>query len=164
MAARSRRGVSIFPGSIWCSTRAGQLSRHGAPATGGLTITRSRRSICAKWMPAPSSTSRRSACRRTDSTAIPADGSKPTGSRCRSSSIKAPSATNREKPVRRPESKSTKAISDAARSSGLCRMPNDLTRHDNSSWNQFYWEPIREYLRGATKPADFAQALAQPRR
>jgi hypothetical protein len=46
----------------------------------------------------------------------------------------------------------------------LTNVPNDLTRHDNSSWNQFYWEPIREYLRGATKPADFAQALAQARR
>ena len=46
----------------------------------------------------------------------------------------------------------------------LTNVPNDMTRHDNSSWNQFYWEPFREYLRGASGSADFAQALAQPRR
>jgi hypothetical protein len=46
----------------------------------------------------------------------------------------------------------------------LTNVPNDMTRHDNSSWNQFYWEPFRDYFKGASQPADFAQALAQPRR
>jgi hypothetical protein len=46
----------------------------------------------------------------------------------------------------------------------LTNVPNDMTRHDNSSWNQFYWEPFRAYLKGTAQPADFAQALAQPRR
>jgi activator of HSP90 ATPase len=46
----------------------------------------------------------------------------------------------------------------------LTNVPNDMTRHDNSSWNQFYWEPFREYLRGACTPADFAAGLAQARR
>jgi Activator of Hsp90 ATPase homolog 1-like protein len=46
----------------------------------------------------------------------------------------------------------------------LTNVRNDMTRYDNSSWNQFYWEPFREYLRGALQPADFAQALSQPRR
>jgi hypothetical protein len=46
----------------------------------------------------------------------------------------------------------------------LTNVPNDMTRHDNSSWNRFYWEPFRKYLEGASRPADFAQALAQPRR
>jgi hypothetical protein len=42
----------------------------------------------------------------------------------------------------------------------LCNM----TRHDNSSWNYFYWEPFRAYLGGAAAAADFAQGLAQQRR
>jgi hypothetical protein len=46
----------------------------------------------------------------------------------------------------------------------LTNVPDEVTRHDNSSWNHFYWEPFREYLRGVSRPADFAQALAQPRR
>jgi hypothetical protein len=46
----------------------------------------------------------------------------------------------------------------------LTNVPDDVSRHDNSSWNQFYWEPFREYLRGESSPADFAQGLAQPRR
>jgi activator of HSP90 ATPase len=46
----------------------------------------------------------------------------------------------------------------------LTNMPDDMTRHDNSSWNHFYWEPFRKYLSGASAPADFAQALAQQRR
>jgi hypothetical protein len=46
----------------------------------------------------------------------------------------------------------------------LTNVPDDVTRHDNSSWNQFYWEPFRDYFRGSSQPADFAQALAQPRR
>jgi Activator of Hsp90 ATPase homolog 1-like protein len=46
----------------------------------------------------------------------------------------------------------------------LTSVPDDMTRHDNSSWNYFYWEPFRAYLSGPTAPADFAQSLAQPRR
>lgn len=46
----------------------------------------------------------------------------------------------------------------------LTNVPNEMTRHDNSSWNEFYWEPFRGYLMGSSKPADFAQALGQPRR
>ena len=46
----------------------------------------------------------------------------------------------------------------------LTNVPNDVTRHDNSSWNYFYWEPFRAYLRAASEPADFAQGLAQARR
>src|ERR1700722_4462581 len=44
----------------------------------------------------------------------------------------------------------------------LPNVPNDMTRHDNSSWNQFYWGPFRAYLKGAPQPADFAKALSQP--
>ena len=46
----------------------------------------------------------------------------------------------------------------------LTNVPDGMTRHDNSSWNQFYWEPFRGYLAGTSKPADFAGALAQTRR
>jgi hypothetical protein len=46
----------------------------------------------------------------------------------------------------------------------LTNVPSDVTRHDNSSWNHFYWEPFRAYLKGVSSPADFGQALAQPRR
>jgi hypothetical protein len=46
----------------------------------------------------------------------------------------------------------------------LTNVPDEVTRHDNSSWNYFYWEPFRAYLRGASKPADFTQGLAQARR
>jgi activator of HSP90 ATPase len=46
----------------------------------------------------------------------------------------------------------------------LTNVPNDVTRHDNSSWNHFYWEPFRAYLAGASEPADFARGLAQARR
>jgi activator of HSP90 ATPase len=46
----------------------------------------------------------------------------------------------------------------------LTNVPDGMTRHDNSSWNQFYWEPFRGHLTGTSKPADFAGALAQPRR
>jgi activator of HSP90 ATPase len=46
----------------------------------------------------------------------------------------------------------------------LTNVPNEMTRHDNSSWNQFYWEPFRDYVKGTSQPADFAGALAQPRR
>ena len=46
----------------------------------------------------------------------------------------------------------------------LILVPDQVNRHDNSSWNYFYWEPIREYLRGHAEPADFATPLAQPRR
>jgi hypothetical protein len=45
----------------------------------------------------------------------------------------------------------------------LTNMPDDMTRHDNSSWNNFYWEPFRDYLMGASRPADFGHALAQLR-
>jgi hypothetical protein len=38
-----------------------------------------------------------------------------------------------------------------------------MTRHDNLSWNYFYWEPFRDYLKGASNPVDFGRALAQPR-
>jgi hypothetical protein len=46
----------------------------------------------------------------------------------------------------------------------LTNVPDGMTRHDNSSWNQFYWEPFRDYLRVSSEPADFAAALDQPRR
>ena len=46
----------------------------------------------------------------------------------------------------------------------LTNVPAGMTRHDNSSWNQFYWEPFRAYLTGTPAPADFAGALAQQRR
>ena len=46
----------------------------------------------------------------------------------------------------------------------LTNVPDEMTRHDNSSWNHFYWEPFREYLRGGSGPADFGRGLAQPRR
>ena len=46
----------------------------------------------------------------------------------------------------------------------LTNVPSDTTRDDNSSWNDFYWEPFRDYLKGALMPADFGQALAQPQR
>jgi hypothetical protein len=45
----------------------------------------------------------------------------------------------------------------------LANVPSDGTRHDNSSWNHFYWEPFRDHLKVVSNPADFGQALAQPR-
>ena len=46
----------------------------------------------------------------------------------------------------------------------LTNVPDEVSRHDNSSWNYFYWEPFREYLRGQSTPANFADAVSQPRR
>jgi hypothetical protein len=34
-----------------------------------------------------------------------------------------------------------------------------MTRHDNSSWNYFYWEPFRDPFKGALTPADFGRLL-----
>jgi len=75
VGAPSRRGESIFPGSTWCFSPVGELSRLGAPMIGGPITIQSSRLTYAHWMVARSFASRRSACRPTDSTVILADGS-----------------------------------------------------------------------------------------
>ena len=112
VGARSRRGETIFPGSIWCSNQVRKLSRLGAPATGGPITTRSSLSTCTKWMVARSCASLTLACRLTASTAILADGSKRIGNQRTNSSRRALLATRREQQVRRPGNELIKEISE----------------------------------------------------
>ena len=111
---RSRRGVIIFPGSIWWFNRVAKLSRLGAPTIGGTTTTQLPRLTCASWMVARSFASRRSAYHLTASRVIRADGSKRIGNQRTNSSRRALLATRREQQVRRPGNELIGDISDGA--------------------------------------------------
>ena len=41
----------------------------------------------------------------------------------------------------------------------LTNVPSDTTRDDNSSWNDFYWEPFRDYLKGHSCPPTLVRLL-----
>ena len=126
--ARSRRGESIFPGLIWCSNQIGKLSRPGEPATGGPITTQSPHSICAKWIVERNCASLKLACRLTDSTAIPVDGSKPIGNQCRNSSTRVLLATKREQQMRLPDNELTKENSEQAPSLSVACLATSNVR------------------------------------
>ena len=114
--APSRRGESIFPGSTWCFSPVGELSRLGAPMIGGPITIQSSRLTYAHWMVARSFASRRSACRPTAATVILADGSKRTGNQCRNSVTRGLLVTKRVLEVRRLGNELIKEISEEASS------------------------------------------------
>ena len=114
VGAPSRRGESIFPGSTWCFSPVGELSRLGAPMIGGPITIQSSRLTYAHWMVARSFASRRSACRPTDSMVILADGSKRTGNQCRNSVTGGLLVTKRVAQVRRLGNELIKEISEGS--------------------------------------------------
>src|SRR5216683_6631879 len=132
--ARSKRGESISPDSIWCCGRVRKLSRLGAPATGGLITTRSPRSSSVQSMAARNSVLHRSACRHTDLTVIRADGSKRIGNPCRSFLTRAHSAKRRSQPVRRRGNGSTPEISEP--------IARTLRRGLRDAGGQYEIEPV----------------------
>jgi|SRR6516165_5892707 len=118
----------IFAGLIWCFNQIGKLSRPGEPVTGGPITTQSPHSICAKWMVERNCTSLKLACRLTDSTAIPVDGSKPIGNQCRKSSTRVLLATKREQQVRLPDNELTKENSEQAPSLSVACLATSNVR------------------------------------